>query len=202
MAMPSIKFLYGNDSSKLLAKNESGNYDIGLTPGAVYFSADGKIIWDWPTTTNLTKRVVMGNSEIITKTINTEITLNNSTWTTVSTLNSIEFSDTFQDLGGGGTFALQIHVGNAIDIINNITQYNTFHSGIVSWYWGNGAGIPDNVSTTDEVLLHRSGMVMQDIVLYAQISKSQSEDSVLQLKSNTNLTIPANNLTIRLRQLI
>jgi hypothetical protein len=59
----------------------------------------------------------------------------------------------------------------------------------------------DSVSTTDEVLLHRSGMVVQDINLYAQISKSQS-GSVLQLKSNTNLTIPANNLTIRLRKLI
>jgi hypothetical protein len=95
MAMPSIKFLYGNDSSKLLAKNENGNYDISLTPGNIYFASDGKIVWDWPKAANLTERIVMGNPEIITKTINAEINLNDLAWTTVSTLNSTEFSDTF-----------------------------------------------------------------------------------------------------------
>ena len=201
MATPSIKFLYGNDSSRLLTKDENNNYIVPLMPGTVYFASDGKIVWDYPNEiANMTDRILMGKPEIITKTIETIIDLNSDTWTDIVALDKEEFSNAFTPYAGCGTFALQVYVVGAYDVINAVTQSNTCYSGVVSWYWS-GVSHPDAVSS-DEILLHRSGMVMQDIHLYARIYKSASGSSILQLKSNTRVSIGSNNLTIKLRQLI
>ena len=195
-----LKFLQGKEFSKLLEKDENNNYIVPLNAGTIYFVADGKIVWDCPTTATSTERIVMGKPEIITKTTDTIITLNNSSWTDITPLNKSEFADTIEEQFGGGTFALQIYIMNATDTINNVKQSNTYYSGTVSWYWG-GTGQSDAISS-DEILLHRSGMLMQNIHLYARIYKPAPGTSILQLKSNTNVSIDANNLTVKLRRLI
>lgn len=190
-----VQLVQGAEISQLLERDENNQYKIPIENGTVYFFQDGNIVWDNEIDGALL-RTVMGRDEILT-TNRQNITLNATAWTDVISLNSNVFPDALQSLSGGGTFALQLHIKNATNTTTNTKQSNSFYSSIVSWYWGD---TPSNSATAaDEILLHRSGRILQDIYIYAKIEK-RGDNSVLSLKSNTDLTI--DDLTIKLRQLI
>lgn len=190
-----VQLVQGAEISQLLERDENNQYKIPIENGTVYFFQDGNIVWDNEIDGALL-RTVMGRDEILT-TNRQNITLNATAWTDVISLNSNVFPDALQSLSEGGTFALQLHIKNATNTTTNTKQSNSFYSSIVSWYWGDTSS--NSATAADEILLHRSGMILQNIYIYAKIEK-RGDNSVLSLKSNTDLTI--DDLTIKLRQLI
>ena len=192
-----VQLVQGTEISELLERDENKQYKIPISGGTVYFFQDGSIIWD-SDINNVSSRIVMGRDEILTTSIQ-NITLTADTWTDVISLDSSVFPDALQELSEGGTFALQISIDEATDTRTNTKQSNSFYSGIVSWYWGSRSS--DNTTDADEILLHRSGMILQDIYIYAKIKK-RDNNSVLSLKSNSNTDLTINGLTIKLRKLI
>lgn len=191
----SLKFLQGEDSSKLLKKTtntETGieEYDIPLTPGSVYFSADGKILWDY----NDSQRIFMDSFQLIQEPLE-NIILNTTTWTDI-----LNFTNK-KDLFGNpciGTFALQIFLNRTTSTITASRPNKAYYSGVFSVY---GQSKADSAEREDEIILHRSGDYLGDIYIYARLYTDGHAAPRLQLKTNiTDLTI--NSGYVRLRQLI
>lgn len=189
-----VQLVKGIGVSQLLERDENNELKIPISGGTVYFLKDGRIVWD-SDINSTPSRIVMGRDEVLTTTME-NITLNATTWTDIMSLDTTIFPNASKTQMGGGTYALQIYIDSATDNIAEVKQTHTFYSGITSWFWGPHF---DGVSTADEILLHRSGQKPYDIYIYAKIEK-RGDNSVLSLKSNTDLTI--DNLSIKLCKLI
>lgn len=176
-----LKFLYGDSSQKLL-----NSETVSVSPGTVYFSGDGKIIFDTPDH----KRILMEASDILECIPTQTFTIPKENW--LSIMNGTEIHG-YEQQNQWGTFAIQI-------ILELENKNPVCYSGIFSNYMGEVM-----FESNDEILLHRSG-VNSDNELYARLSQTL-QGTYLQIKAASPITINNTDLTnpqlkIRIRRLL
>lgn len=143
-----IKFAYGESSNPLLNGNS-----IGLNPGTVYFSADGKIIFDAPpATAGLSPRRVLMETADTLEFIPGMANGISMEWQSAE-LQGYNIHG-YNQKNNWGTFAIQI-----------ILQLEGVGPACYSGIFSSCMGI-SSYNSNDEILLHRSG-ASQDIELYA-----------------------------------
>lgn len=107
-----------------------------------------------------------------------------------STWQNIQNNGADIELPYDGTYIIQIY-----DNTTSVGHYQTYWSGIFSWYTGNISGITNsNGYEYSEIPLHGSGQAINAKNIYLRTYSQNSSKMKLQIKGNNNLTSSTSNV--------
>ena len=107
-----------------------------------------------------------------------------------STWQNIQNNGADIELPYDGTYIIQIY-----DNTTSVGHYQTYWSGIFSWYTGNISGITNsNGYEYSEIPLHGSGQAINTKNIYLRTYSQNSSKMRLQIKGNNNLTSSTSNV--------
>ena len=119
-----------------------------------------------------------------------DVFLQNINVTLSSTWQNIQNNGADIELPYDGTYIIQIY-----DNTTSVGHYQTYWSGIFSWYTGNISGITNsNGYEYSEIPLHGSGQAINTKNIYLRTYSQNSSKMRLQIKGNNNLTSSTSNV--------
>lgn len=119
-----------------------------------------------------------------------DVFLQNINVTLSSTWQNIQNNGADIELPYDGTYIIQIY-----DNTTSVGHYQTYWSGIFSWYTGNISGITNsNGYEYSEIPLHGSGQAINAKNIYLRTYSQNSSKMRLQIKGNNNLTSSTSNV--------
>ena len=119
-----------------------------------------------------------------------DVFLQNINVTLSSTWQNIQNNGVDIELPYDGTYIIQIY-----DNTTSVGHYQTYWSGIFSWYTGNISGITNsNGYEYSEIPLHGSGQAINAKNIYLRTYSQNSSKMRLQIKGNNNLTSSTSNV--------